>query len=461
MRRWLFWALPFALAPAPARASDTNYQDFLLGQRAMGMGGAFVALSDDPSASWYNPGGLALMRRTSASASLSLYGIEHRRVDGGFGSPVRVSDLRQTAFPIIPTTFSVMTKFGAPEQGRRRNAVGLSLFLPHSQSVSFRSVVQAGGEAGVFQLSENDRTLWVGPSFARRFGPDFAFGFSLFYDNRTYFRSTEISNFLLTPRGQPCPGNPSACSVATAIDGSSGSLFLRLGALWQIDPQWRLGAAFSTPNIHLHGGASLFSRRLAATPGAGGGVQFAVEGLDDQPSYNRRPFELRVGGAHIDPEAVTLSFDVSFHGPATYRRIDTQGFIGDPLFVREVRRDPVVNVNLGFEVLARADMPVRVGLYTNFSSAPEIPERTPDPYLPRVHMFGGSVSVGYLGDGYGLDFGISVSHGSGVMQALDPADPTMLRRASAGNTLVYIFVSGIGQALARNVRRLLDRFKFP
>src|SRR6185503_6043469 len=30
-----------------------------VGERAMGMGGAFVAMADDSSATWWNPGGLA------------------------------------------------------------------------------------------------------------------------------------------------------------------------------------------------------------------------------------------------------------------------------------------------------------------------------------------------------------------------------------------------------------------
>ena len=37
----------------------TNVSAAIIGDRALGMGGAFVALTDDPSAIWYNPAGLA------------------------------------------------------------------------------------------------------------------------------------------------------------------------------------------------------------------------------------------------------------------------------------------------------------------------------------------------------------------------------------------------------------------
>jgi hypothetical protein len=318
-------------------------------------------------------------------------------------------------------------------------------------------VVRAGSEAAFYQLSESDRTLWVGPTYARRFGPDFGIGFSLFYDNRTYSRFAEMASFLASTRpGLPCPGSPTACLLDSAVDSMVGSLFLRLGALWQVNERWKMGLAFSTPNIHLHGSADLFN---AGYSNDSGGALHNVTAVSDQRAYNRRPFELRIGTSYASGGTLTLAADVSIHGPSRYLRVDTAEPIVDPLFAREVRREPVVNINLGGEVLARPYLPVRFGVYTNFSSAPEIPERTSQAYLTRTHMFGGSVSIGYQGESYGLDFGVSVSFGTGVTQALDPNEPLALRRAGVSNSLVYFFISGIGQALAHNVRRLLDRFK--
>ena len=40
----------------PVHADDTHYQDFLVGGRALGLGGAYVSLADDPS-------GVYLIRR--------------------------------------------------------------------------------------------------------------------------------------------------------------------------------------------------------------------------------------------------------------------------------------------------------------------------------------------------------------------------------------------------------------
>lgn len=443
------------LAAPPAVASDTHYQDLLLGQRAMGMGGAFVALADDPSSTFYNPAGLSLMSQSAAGASFGLYGIERRSIDGGFGNPLENADLRQTSFPMASSTFAAAAKFGSGPVPR--NAVAFSIFLPYSESIGQRALVQRGGESAVYQLNENDRVLWVGPSYARRFRSGLALGFSLFYENRSFSRASEYSNFFLSPRtGQACAGSSLACALSTSIDMGTGSLFLRVGALWRVDAEWRFGVAFSTPNVHLHGTADITSRRFSALPS--GGVDFAVVGAGDQSATTRRPFEIRIGAAYEERDAFTLSLDVSLHGPLTYRRIDSPAFIADPLFVREVRRDTVVNVNLGAELHPRYDIPVRFGLFTNFSSAPELPDLTTQPFLQRIHLFGASASVGYRGESYGLDFGVTGQFGTGVTQAFDAVDQTLLRRTGTTYARVYFFINGIGTVIARNLSRLLEKF---
>src|SRR5947208_7304861 len=58
-----------------ARADDANYRPYVVGGRAGGMGGAFTALADDGSGPYYNPGGLAFVRRSQVSLSASVYGI--------------------------------------------------------------------------------------------------------------------------------------------------------------------------------------------------------------------------------------------------------------------------------------------------------------------------------------------------------------------------------------------------
>ena len=59
----------------PARADDTHYHDYPIGGRAVGLGGAFVALASDPSGLYYNPAGIVDSRHHSVQISTNLYGL--------------------------------------------------------------------------------------------------------------------------------------------------------------------------------------------------------------------------------------------------------------------------------------------------------------------------------------------------------------------------------------------------
>ncbi len=61
------WTRPLLIALSVLAASPAAAQTFeIVGTRAAGMGGAFVAVADDASATYWNPGGLALGRMFSA-----------------------------------------------------------------------------------------------------------------------------------------------------------------------------------------------------------------------------------------------------------------------------------------------------------------------------------------------------------------------------------------------------------
>ena len=73
----LIWVLVLGcVSPITAFGADNNYQDFLVGGRAIGLGGAFTASANDVTSLLYNPAGLSFVEATSAQLSTSLYGIE-------------------------------------------------------------------------------------------------------------------------------------------------------------------------------------------------------------------------------------------------------------------------------------------------------------------------------------------------------------------------------------------------
>lgn len=52
-----------------ASADEFHYRNFLPGDRAGSMGGAYTAISDDPSGAFYNPAGLAIGNKLSINVN--------------------------------------------------------------------------------------------------------------------------------------------------------------------------------------------------------------------------------------------------------------------------------------------------------------------------------------------------------------------------------------------------------
>lgn len=69
------YALCFSQA---ALCGPYNFSDVLMGDRAMGMGGAFAGVADDSSALYYNPAGLGFTSSPNISAAVNAFQTTHR-----------------------------------------------------------------------------------------------------------------------------------------------------------------------------------------------------------------------------------------------------------------------------------------------------------------------------------------------------------------------------------------------
>ena len=62
-----------------------HHNSFLIGERGAGMGGAYTAISNDPSGIYYNPGGIAFAKDTEISVATVGYYIENIKINSIFG----------------------------------------------------------------------------------------------------------------------------------------------------------------------------------------------------------------------------------------------------------------------------------------------------------------------------------------------------------------------------------------
>jgi hypothetical protein len=453
--------------PLPARADPFHFQGIPLGQRAIGFGGAFTAVADDPSASFYNPAGLVTTGDSALSASLTLNAFDRQTIESGFRTPLGETDLKHDSEPSLPVSGGFLKRLGKRDAaGERAHAIGLSTYAFDQRNLTFDVEVKDPARTGISTLSvdRSYRTAWNGLSYAYRVSDRLALGLSGFLSiTRTNYREEQVNVAL----GAVNPDDGSYASDAASwssyrVSTNVKNLVLRLGALYKLHPRLRLGVMFQPPSLHVRGRSSVRQRELDMSPGAAQGSFLDVQ-QDGLSSRAPLPWELRLGGAYEPRDWLTLSLDASLYGgPETRKSVTAVGPRSpDPETgaVAEVgnfeletwRRKVSGNISLGAEAVAWGVIAVRAGLFTSLSAAPSVPRESSSYYAPDINRYGGALSVGINAGGYDLSLGSAGLYGRGHAQAFDtnPDASALYKRTAVKDATLFIFLTGIRNAIGK------------
>lgn len=412
-----------SLSPPRAEADDTHYQDYPIGGRAVGLGGAFTAISDDPSGIYFNPAGIVDTNKVSVQISTTLYGLEV--ANSLFAAVQSVTNLKKvfTEINIIPTSASFIATLGDPdERGRPQQAYGLGVFIPSFRGVNFKSTsmiseseARAGCDQLAYQRNQLDRTFHFGGSYALRIDPTLSFGLSGFLVHRALRDLEETACF--SPRSVGASG-PFG-TAQTTLDMYVGSLVLALGLKAELGDGWTAGLSVTTPTIRIYDGADVRLTRGSASMERGS--QYEVRDLQGLSANSKLGTSLRGGVAKVVPELLTFVFDGTLEAPTSYHLFQIPGDDRDIrealTLVNEIERKLVVNFNTGVEYFVSEPFSLSGGLFTNFSSAPSVPGRTGDTLrtsqLPHVNAYGGSFVLSFFSKHTLTRVGLTMSYGSG------------------------------------------------
>lgn len=464
--------LLFLTLSRTALAEETNYQPYPMGERALGMGGAATAITGYPISSYYNPAGLVSGQTTSLSTNLNVYGSVKRTVDdGGFylawepdpDNPEllrpRLADLEYEEFPpaTVPISSVIVQRLGKRLQDRTRpHAIAWSTLIPRaydlSYSLSILNEFSPDAPADEHRLSfrESDKLMYIGASYAYRLAPRFSIGISIFCAIRTFTHSFHHTFFNTDPSS-----DYAGIQVREIdIDSTVYSGVIRLGGIWHLAPRWNLGMMVSLPSFEIYGEGS-YSFRDVETFTDG---YTLIENNKARP-HDRIPLEVRAGVSYEVPDSHALALDVSLYAPSSFDRFEVPpGWYGH-YYVHHVERGFIANVNLGGELIIADNWPMRIGFFTDLSSAPEV-VASDIPQLPRIHNFGGTLSVGFTRNNFDINIGVLASIGSGQAHTIGPQGledsptyvPTPVRERR-----IYVVISGAQRALGRVVNRVIDR----
>jgi len=365
---YLLYPLLLLCLPWLARAdSDTHYQDYLVGERAAGMGGAFVALANEATGAYYNPAGLISGGSTLLQLSMSAYKLRQREVQVADICGTAITD-DDNGFFGFPGSLGFVHQF---RTGKVRHGLALTVVVPHWDRSSQlytsgdRSILcgQRSLTVGGSQMMV-DRVFWGGVSYAIKPWRALQIGATAGVTIRSYSHNTLMA--LVSDEVNTFP-----IIAFYNMEAVQWSFFAQLGVIVTPAEGFRLGLTFTTPYARLVGGGRadiIYAAGLAQDKKKTGALV-----LDDVETYWEVPFRLSLGAAYSHKKRFAVALDVTLHGPVDSYPVIRSPELSDAGLEGKVghnRRDVVVNVNLGAEVALLKKLALRVGFFTNLSSYP-------------------------------------------------------------------------------------------
>jgi long-chain fatty acid transport protein len=463
-------ALVSCLWARTASADPTHHNQVLVGGRALGMGGAATGLADDAGSVYYNPAGLAMLPGSSASASFQLRAIEKVQV-GEALNDASLGDLKYSGSPTRAVYASAIAKVGEKDaSGFRRHALALSVIHPNQQVLSFSGSTAEGGDFADASIQRDDDTTWTGASYAYTPSDRWAFGLSLFWSQRQYAqREALLSAREVVERpyvdasgqAQSAFGPEQLVGSIRRMSLSAHSLVARIGLRHDFDEHFRFGLMLQPPGVELSASATVAEARTTQNFDAPG-APFSTYYNSSQKTAASSPipWEVRIGGAY-ESETFTLDLDVMVHGPSGSESSPIIAAAPPPVdpyfgtaprfpffFAPEYYTKLTVNAALGVEGLLARVVPWSVGVFTDRSAAPDVPQASDRYQLEHVDRYGITASVGYRDTGYDVMIGGAYITGSGNALAPDVETAGYTVSDWSERTIVF-FLSGQLSALKR------------
>lgn len=420
----LILLISFFFLPGLSHAGIYNYQEVLVGEKAAGMGGAFTALADDATATFYNPAGIVQIPFNSVSASANAITVKTRT-----GKFFLQDNEKLTSFDFIPTFWGVTASTALGK-------VGFSIIVPESDNFELHenySNVNAIGYTWNTARSditfESDSYL-IGPTYTFYLTPRLSAGVSAFFLYNTFTENLyefwdTTDAFLENSLGSNRSG--------TGITG-------KVGLLYKMNDKFRVSMVLRPPSeIEIEAKV-----RQVAYVKEVGDPKVHRGNVEGTTSYSRRlPYSSTVGLAWLPSDRFTLAFDLSYYGPADYtqKTIDLINFNPETRSKNIILKN-VINGNLGMEYMLTTTIPVRAGIFTDFSSAPEV--RDIDAAQPaHLDKYGVTLSSGNMTANSTTIVGIKYSFGQGYGTAKDyDTIPVEFRKEAYTQTDIVLFISG-------------------
>lgn len=417
------------------QADQFHYHNFLIGDRALGLGGSYNALSDDSSGVYYNPAGIAFAKNNDISGSANA--IYTQKIT--YKETIAEQDFVEKSNGNVPVFFGGLQKLDNFLPGL---AFAFGVFVDDSElkdqndlisdvALDKNSPCQPGVNSSSDYLERYHRTASQRAATAHysaalgwRVIPSLSIGVGLdvvdidelllSYQDLTLKRSictvgiasgksilqTQSARQSLVGRGIL----PSVAIRAELKENLSWGLTVKLGRYlsqhFTESVETRVIDVDSTDQAAVHPTAD--SREVVTTHAAG--IKVANGDLDISKPLGSPPVIIGTGFAYSPIPSLLIAVDGTYHTAVTD---------ADPLY----QKDAVFDYSLGLEYFVLDSLPVRFGFFTNHDSRPKL-NKIDLGQRDHIDYYGESLFLSWLRSKNQIGLGVVFQQGSGEAQKL-------------------------------------------
>jgi hypothetical protein len=425
--RFFFLSISFLLFyQKTSFADEYHYVNSLVGERASGLGGAYTAVSDDPSGCYYNPAGIVFAQGRRLSISVNAYNVSTKTYkDALHKTTGEGEDWELKSSQLLPNFFGVIHQLGPGKIGFSYAVV--DSYLRDQEQVFYN--IQGNPNKGVsiidryvLNIDDEDKVYNLGPSYGIKLRDNLSTGITLYLHYRD---GKIIRNHLLN---------------LTKIDNSKDyrwdNYYLSwteygirpvIGFMWEPFDKVSLGITFSRTFIFdsetrvqkSHSGFEAQKECADFTYGVCSEVFRSSE-------KRKFPYVTTAGIAYFPSPSLLLSADLSY-----YTDVSSYSFLA----IRNVDLKAVLNGAMGIEYYLSPTIALRAGGFTDMANTEKLKSDLTD-QPEHINIFGGTLSVTYFTKNSSLTLGGVYSYGSGKAQVI--TNSTAQQDATLSSLTIYI-----------------------
>jgi len=358
----------------------SGFSLFEQGNKATAMGGAFTATADDPSAIFYNPGGIAFFTQKELYINGNKY-----TYSGSFSGAnpfpgEGVNEKYKDLSVFVPSVFYV-------HPINDKFTVGVGFYTPFGFSTEWEAPQKFTGRFIATRARLGSYSIT--PTVAYHFNENLGVGFGL------ELRESRI----IMEKNLPVLMLPSNALFDLAYmkmnSGYKMNVAFNVGVLYKFMDSFRVGFTYRhSAKAKYSGNASFTLIPLTTPPGSGiPGVEIPAEPIPANMELNF-PSTYSFGFAYQPHEDLNIELDINWAKWNTFKQINID-FPENPVYNSITSYDyfNTMSVRIGAEYKLQSNLIGRAGYY--FDQSP-VPDKSIDPFLPDSSRHGMSVGIAFI-----------------------------------------------------------------